>query len=138
MGALSSHPIFLALNELLCSKNLKLKRSTLEQFLGEIDVAAPWFATSGHLNLLSWDKLGRDLNFAFEQKTLKGWVRPVWKLVQSCLSDQRCSATVANGRAALEVLQEEISEKATSEKTHSGKDPGKGRAKLYPSLSEIR
>ena len=106
MGASSSHPIFLALNELLRSKNLKLKRSTLEQFLGEVDVAAPWFATSGHLNLPSWDKLGRDLDFAFEQGTLKGGVRPVWKLVYSCLSDQRCNEAVENGQAALEMLQE--------------------------------
>ena len=138
MGASSSHPIFLALNEWLRSKNLKLKRSTLEQFLGEVDVAAPWFATSGHLNLLSWDKLGRDLDFAFEQGTLKGGVRPVWKLVRSCLSDQRCSAAVENGRAALEGLQEERSEKAASEKNTFKQGSWKREGKIISQPFRVR
>lgn len=80
MGASHSHPIFLALNELLRSKNLKIKRSTLERFLDECDTIAPWFADSGSLSISSWEKLGRDLEFAYEQGTLKGGVRPVWKL----------------------------------------------------------
>ena len=47
----------------------------------------------------SWKKLGRDLDFAFEQGTLKSGVRPVWKLVRGCLEDQRCSEAVENGQA---------------------------------------
>ena len=69
MGASSSHPIFLALNELLRSKNLKIKRSTLERFLEECDTIAPWFVASGNLTVPSWEKLGRDLDFAAEQGT---------------------------------------------------------------------
>ena len=49
----------------------------LAQFLSEVDIAAPWFAMSGALTVPSWDKLGRDLDFAFEQGTLKGVVRPI-------------------------------------------------------------
>ena len=48
----------------------------------------------------SWEKLGRDLDVAFGQDTLKGGVRPVWKLVRGCLEDQRCSKAVKNGQAA--------------------------------------
>lgn len=140
MGASSLHPIFVALNELLRSKGLKLKRSTIDQFLGEVDVVAPWFATTGHLNLPylpSWDKLGRDLDFAFEQGKLKSGVRPVWKPVRSCLGDQRCSEAIENGQAALEMLQEERSEKEASEKVQSEKGKGSKKAKLYPSLPEL-
>ena len=67
MGASSSHPILLALNELLRSKNLKIKRSTLERFLEECDTIAPWFAASSNLTVPSWEKLGRDLDFAAKE-----------------------------------------------------------------------
>ena len=63
MGASTSHLIFLALNELL--------RSALERFLAKCDTIALWFAVSGNLNVSSWDKPGRDLNFATEQGTLR-------------------------------------------------------------------
>ena len=79
MGASSSHPIFLALNELLRSKNLKIKWSTLERFLD--DTSAPWFAASGNLTVPSWEKLGRDLYFAAEQGMVRKGVRLVWTLV---------------------------------------------------------
>ena len=69
--------MYTALNELLRSKNLKLKQSTLAQFLSEVDIAAPCFAMSGAFTVPSWDKLGRDLDFVFEQGTLKGGVRPI-------------------------------------------------------------
>ena len=70
MGASTSHLIFLALNELL--------QSTLERFLAECDTIAPWFAISGNLNVSSWDKLGRDLNFATEQGMLRKGVIFMW------------------------------------------------------------
>ncbi|XP_048191317.1 igE-binding protein-like [Perognathus longimembris pacificus] len=130
MGASSSHPIFLALNELLHSKKLKINRSILEKFLAECDTAAPWFAVSGSLTVASWEKLGRDLDFAHEHGTLKGGVRPIWKLIRSCLDDQRCGEAVENGQAALEKLQEERSEKAASE----GQGTKRG---LYPDLAEL-
>ena len=131
MGNSTSHPIFLALNELLRSKNLKIKKSTLGRFLEECDTIAPWFAVSGSLTIPSWEKLGRDLDFAADQGTLKAGVRPVWKLVKSCLEDQKCSEAVENGQAALEILQEERSELSHSEKENAG-----GR-KVYPSLKDL-
>ncbi|XP_052611577.1 endogenous retrovirus group K member 24 Gag polyprotein-like [Peromyscus californicus insignis] len=140
MGTSSSHPIFLALNELLRSKNLKVKKSTLERFLEECDVVSPWFAVSGSLTIPSWEKVGRDLDFAFEQGTLKAGVRPVWKLVRGCLEDQRCNEAIENGQAALESLQEERSEKANSERaSREGKSKGRKGAPipLYPDLSEL-
>ncbi|XP_031239878.1 endogenous retrovirus group K member 7 Gag polyprotein-like [Mastomys coucha] len=128
MGSSQSHPIFLALQELLLAKNLKIKKSTLERFLSECDTVAPWFAVSRNLMVSCWDKLGRDLDFAWEQGTLKHGVRPVWKLVRSCLEDQRCCKAIKEGESALELLQEERSEKAESDKE------GKKKAPLYPDL----
>ncbi|KAL6083443.1 hypothetical protein STEG23_000482 [Scotinomys teguina] len=91
--------------------------------------AAPWFAVSGRLTVSSWEKLGRDLDFAAEQGMLKSGVRPIWKLI-SYLEDQRCSETVETGQVALEMLQEERSEKANSAK-------GKENKGLYPDLSGL-
>ena len=142
----SSHPIFLTLNELLRSKNLKIKKSTLERFLEECDTTAPWFAVSRSLTIPSWEKLGKDLDFAAEQGMLMGGVRPIWKLVKSCLEDRKCSEAVENGQAAFEILQAERSEKAASEKARSDagsskemrdKRSEKGKTRLYPSLSEL-
>ncbi|MEJ1284676.1 hypothetical protein NN561_015663 [Cricetulus griseus] len=124
MGTSISHPIFVALNELLRSKGLKLKRSTLANFLEQVDITAPWFANTGQLTVLSWEKLGRDLDFAWEQGMLKPGVHSIWRLVRGCLEDKRCSEAVEQGQAALDSLQEERSEKANSEK-------------IYPSLKEL-
>ncbi|KAL6035661.1 hypothetical protein STEG23_036992 [Scotinomys teguina] len=90
---------------------LKIKKSTLERFLEECDMVVPWFAVSGSLTVASCEKLGRDLDFAAEQGTLKSGAQPVWKMVRGCLEDQRYGEAVENGQAALEMLQEERSEK---------------------------
>ena len=129
MGTSQSHPILLALNELLGSKNLKIKQSTLRRFLSEFNTITPWFAEAGSLSISSWEKLGRDLDFAFEQRTLKGGVRPVWKMVRNCLEDQCCNDAIKNGQTTLEIIQEERSEK--SEKTGSEKKTTKAR-KIIP------
>lgn len=81
MGTSQSRPIFLALQELFEQKKLKIKRSTIERFLSEYDAIASWFAASGNLMVASWDKLGKDLDFAQEQGTLRSGVRTVWRLV---------------------------------------------------------
>ncbi|XP_012891793.1 PREDICTED: igE-binding protein-like [Dipodomys ordii] len=135
MGAVTSHPIFLALEELLRSKGLKLKKTTLQGFLEECNIVAPWFIVSGSLTIASWDKLGRDLDFAYEQGTLKAGVCPIWRLISGCLEDQSCCEVIENGQSALEQLQEERSEKAISEKGNS--EQGK-RGRLYPDLSELK
>ncbi|KAL6092751.1 hypothetical protein STEG23_014194 [Scotinomys teguina] len=129
-------------SELFAVGNLKIKDSTLQRFLRECDQVAPWFVVSGSLTVSSWEKLGRDLDFAAEQGTLRPGVKPVWRLVRGCLEDQHCSSALECGQAALEQLQEELSEKAELEKTapeKATKDRGrKGNTeRLYPSLSDI-
>ena len=133
MGASHSHPIFLALQELLNSEKLKLKERCIEKFLKECDVVAPWFAVSGSLTIPSWDKLGRELDFAYEQGTLGAGVRLIWKMIRSCLEDRHCSDMVDCGQAALEQLQEERSEKSRSER---GSEVGEERV-LYPDPAEF-
>ncbi|KAL6078570.1 hypothetical protein STEG23_011139 [Scotinomys teguina] len=129
-------------SELFAIGNVKIKDSTLQRFLRECDQVAPWFAVSGSLTVSSWEKLGQDLDFAAEQGTLRPGVKPVWRLVRGCLEDQHCSSALECGQAALEQLQEELSEKAELEKTapeKATKDRGrKGNTeRLYPSLSDI-
>ncbi|KAL6083098.1 hypothetical protein STEG23_023470 [Scotinomys teguina] len=122
-------------NELLLSKKLNIKKSNLERFLEECDTVAPWFAVSGSLTVSSWEKLGCDLHFAAEQATLKSRVRPIWKLVCSCLDEQRCHEALENGQAALEIFQEERSEKATSKRENKDRKRKQG---LYLDLTEFR
>ena len=75
MGVSSSHPISSALRVLLKSKGLKIQRKTIEKFLDECDTVAPWFTISGNLTVACWEKLGRDLDVAWEQGILKGGMR---------------------------------------------------------------
>ena len=81
------HPVFVALQELLHEKWLKVRKSTIARFTEAVETYAPSFPVSGHLTLASWDKLGRDLGFAFDQGDLGAGVRPLWALVRSCLLD---------------------------------------------------
>lgn len=105
----------------------------LERFLNECDVVA----VLGNLTVSFWEKLGRDLNFAAEQGMLKKGVRPVWKLVRGCSEEQRCSEAVENGQATLEILQEERSEKAASEKAMSDTGPDKGIKERKPTTTRL-
>lgn len=50
----------------------------MERFLAENDTIASWFAVSGNLTVSSWDKLGRELNSATEQGTLRKGVIFIW------------------------------------------------------------
>ena len=123
MGTSQSHPIFPALQELLLAKNLKMKKSTLEKFLEECDTIAPWFAVSGSLTIPSWEKLGRDLDLAWEKGLLKSGVCPIWRLVRACLDDQSCCKQVLEkGQIALEMLQEERPVGRESKKDSSSMD----------------
>ncbi|XP_058429725.1 endogenous retrovirus group K member 7 Gag polyprotein-like [Marmota monax] len=147
MGAASSSPLLLALDGLLRSKGLEVKHSTLQRFLQKIDIAAPWFAFSGSLTVPSWDKLGKDLDFASEQGILEGGVIPLWKMVRGCLTDGKCQEAVREGQAILEQLHEEKSEGSCSEVAESiksnssekAKEPeDKNRRRLYPDLTELK
>ncbi|XP_077905840.1 uncharacterized protein LOC144377758 [Ictidomys tridecemlineatus] len=147
MGATSSSPILLALDGLLRSKGLKVKQSTLQRFLEETDSVAPWFAFSGSLTISSWDKLGKDLDFAYKQVILKGGTIPLWKLVRGCIMDGKCQKAVSEGQAVLEQLHEEKSEGSHSEvaesiRSKSGEQTResevKQRRRLYPDLTELK
>ena len=107
MGASSSHPISLALQELLKSKGLKIQRITIEKFLDECNTVVPWFAVSGNLTVAFWEKLGRDLDVAWEQRILKGGMKAVWRIVRSCLDDERCCRALEGSQQILEQLKEE-------------------------------
>ncbi|KAG3274203.1 hypothetical protein H1C71_019758, partial [Ictidomys tridecemlineatus] len=141
MGAVTSSPLLLALDGLLRSKGLEVKRSTLERFLQRVDTAAPWFAFWGSLTTPSWDKLGKDLDFAREQGMLEGGVIPLWKMVRSCLTDGRCQEALVKGQEVLEHLHEEKSETIESEVSQeegSVRGVENGRRRLYPDLSVLR
>jgi hypothetical protein len=75
MGAFSSHSVSSALQELLKSKGFKIQRKTIEKFLDDCDTVAPWLAVSGNLIVACWEKLGRDLDVAWERGILKGGMR---------------------------------------------------------------
>ena len=77
MGNAPGQPIPVAIQELLRDNGLKVKHSTINRFLTAIEAHAPWFPVSGRLTLASWDKLGRDLDLAFDQGDLPGGVRPL-------------------------------------------------------------
>ncbi|ERE74148.1 Retroviral matrix containing protein [Cricetulus griseus] len=115
----------------------RVTKATLQKFLNECDTIAPWFAALGNLMVASWDKLGKDLDFAWEQGTLKPSVSLVWHLVGSCLEDKEGNKkAIANGQAALEMLQEERSEQSETERE---KEKWKGNKKrVYPSLGDLR
>ena len=57
-------------------------------------------------------------------------MKPVWRLVRGCLEDRRCCKDLENGQSTLELLKEERSDKAESEK-------GDRRHSLYPSLRDL-
>ncbi|RWS22220.1 igE-binding protein-like protein, partial [Leptotrombidium deliense] len=109
MGIVPSHPVFQALQALLKDRGLKLREKTISNFLAEVDNAAPWFADTGHLTLPSWDKLGKDLEIAQAQNVISGGCVPLWRLIRSCIEDERCVLKVKKGRSALLTLQEERS-----------------------------
>jgi hypothetical protein len=109
MGASSLHPNSSALQELLKSKGLKIQRKTIEKFLDECDTITPWFAISGNLTVTCWEKLGRDLDVAWEQGILKGGMKAVWRIVRSSLDDESCCRALEASQQVLEQLKEERS-----------------------------
>ena len=53
MGNSTSHPIFVALKELLNTRMIKLRQKNLQCFIQSCEAAAPWFAVSGNLSVAS-------------------------------------------------------------------------------------
>jgi hypothetical protein len=95
---------------------LKVSTKTLEGFVKEIDLIAPWFACSGSLTILSWEKLRGDLVREQENGKLKAGTMPLLKLVRSCLKNEECQQVVKAGQKILDEIQESLSEVERGEK----------------------
>ncbi|XP_076777002.1 endogenous retrovirus group K member 113 Gag polyprotein-like [Arvicanthis niloticus] len=139
MGTSPSCPVKVALHELLDSKGLKFKDRALAQFLSEVEAVAPWFAVSGNLSLACWDKLGRDLDRAWEEGTLqdkkgKTGVREIWRVIRTCLTSEECVPAIQATTEALEQVKE-IRSETRSTNSRQSKEREKGELPgLYPSL----
>ena len=103
-----------------------------------LDEVAPWFAVSGNLTLACWDKLGKDLDRAWEEGSLqdragKTGVQGLWKVIRSCLTCESCLPAIQATAEALEQVKEARSD------THSAKsqEPPSQPPHLYPSLKGI-
>ncbi|KAM6202369.1 endogenous retrovirus group K member 24 Gag polyprotein-like [Rhynchocyon petersi] len=118
-GDYPSHPIFTALDELLKARSLRIKRSSIQKFLDDVDGAAPWFAVSGSLTGLSWEKLGKDLHVAEERGELSPGTKLLWGLIRECLTDGSCTDAIEKGQEVLEQFQEKYSEKSDKEASGS-------------------
>ncbi|XP_052016360.1 igE-binding protein-like [Apodemus sylvaticus] len=106
----TSHSVVTALQSLLRQRNLKVSTKTLNCFVREVDRVAPWYACSGSLMLASWEKLERDLIREQQAGKLKAGTMPLWKLVKSCLEDEKCRLSIKAGQEVLEEIQDSLSE----------------------------
>ena len=126
------------LQELLVSKGLKYKSKTIQNFLTTVDEVAPWFAVSGNLTLACWDKLGKDLDRAWEEGSLqdragKTGVRGLWKVIRSCLTCESCLPAI---QATAEAL-EQVKEACSDTRSDKSQEPPSKPPRLYPSLKGI-
>ena len=110
MGNQPTKPIADAAQALLKQKELKIPDRVLRNFLKEVDRVAPWFVVSGTLSKGTWDKLGGDLMREKEQGTLRTGVWPLYKLLKSCIEDERCKEQVKEGQRVLSDHQDSLSE----------------------------
>nr|XP_034344820.1 zinc transporter 9-like [Arvicanthis niloticus] len=130
MGTSPSCPMKVAIHELLDSKGLKFKDRALAQFLSKVEAVAPWFAVSGNLSLACWDKLGRDLDRAWEEGTLqdkkgKTGVRGIWRVIRTCLTSEECVPAIQSTMEALEQVKEMQPEtRSTSSKQSKEREKG--------------
>jgi hypothetical protein len=106
----TSHSVITALQSVLKQREIKVSTRTLETFLREVDRVAPWYACSGSLTLSSWEKLKGDLVKEQQNGKLKAGTMPLWKLVKSCLEDERCRPAIITGQGVLEELQDSMPE----------------------------
>lgn len=121
MGNLPSQSALIdPLNALLRNKGIRISKSTLAEFLGSIDFFAPWFASSGHISLSSWEKLGRDLRRTAEdpqEPDFNPMVLPLWDLVRACLKEEGSEGARGSAIAAVRNAFEEV-------RSHSSDDTG--------------
>lgn len=126
----NSHSLVIALQTVLWERDLKVSTKTIEAFVLEVDRCAPWFICSGSLTLPSWQKLKGDLDREKQNGRLRACVIPIWKLVGSCLQDQKCEAMVKAGQKMLEDIRESLSETECSEKLEVRKKKKSSKAKV--------
>ncbi|XP_063105463.1 igE-binding protein-like [Cavia porcellus] len=120
MGNTATQPLSVALSDLLREKGLQMKREQIQNFLNQVDKVAPWFGPTGSITIPSWDKLGRDLDFAVENGLLEPGVRPLWAVVRSCLADTSCRDHIRAGAMALDYHQAESSREQSRESSAAG------------------
>lgn len=106
----NSHSVTTALHSVLKQREIKVSTRTLETFIKEIERISPWYACSGSLTLSSWEKLREDLAKEQQNGKLKAGTMPLWKLVRSCLEDERCHPAIITGQAILEEAQDSMAE----------------------------
>lgn len=105
-------------------------------FLHEVDLAAPWFAVSGSLNIPCWDKLGGDIERAQHQNQISGGTLPLWRIIRACLEDKKFAPTVEQGRAALEEVKEERSAKSENKSETASDSESESESKPEPTSDE--
>ncbi|XP_006998548.2 igE-binding protein-like [Peromyscus maniculatus bairdii] len=101
------------LQALLHQRDLKISAGTIKKIIKDIDKIAPWFVVSGDLNLASWNKLGKDLERAKQEDRIGKGTLPPWRLVRSCLRDDRHHDIIRAGRRVLMQHQDSLSESET-------------------------
>ena len=106
----TSHSVITVLQSVFKQHEIKVATRTLECFVKEVDCVAPWYACPGSLTLTSWEKLRGDLVKEQQNGKLKVGTMALWKLIKSCLEDERCRPSVKEGQGALEELQDSMSE----------------------------
>ena len=100
-----------------------------------MDRVAPWYACSGSLTIVSWNKLGKDLDHHQVDRDLRLGTKAIWKLVKNCLEDENCKEVVSKGQVTLEGVQDSMSETERSERLGARKKkivPRKERKENHP------
>ncbi|XP_017657632.1 igE-binding protein-like [Nannospalax galili] len=110
-----------AAQALLKQKDLRVPDRVLRNFLKEVDRVAPWFMVSGSLTEGSWNKLGKDLAREREAGTLRAGAWPIYKLLKSCIGDEKCREKIKEGQKVLIDHQDSLSEAERGEGTEGDK-----------------
>lgn len=112
MGNSPSHSALAdSLKTLLRAKKIKVSKSVLVRFLGCVDFFAPWFAHTGQVTLISWEKLGKDLRRTADdprEPDLDPIVLPLWELIRACLLEERSVGTDQPALTAVREVLEEV------------------------------
>ena len=126
----SSQSVIPTLEAILGQRAIKIGTKTLRSFVKEVDRVAPWYACSGSLTIVSWNKLGKDLDRHQVDRDLRLGTKAIWKLVKNCLEDENCKEAVSEGQVTLEGVQDSTSENERSERL------GTRKKKIVPKKKE--